>query len=208
VIVTISREYGSGGLSIAQGIAEALGYELMADDLPKTVAARMGTSADAASQATIEPSLSERILGNLEVGTAELQIPSFPRLPGDFDEALRREMEREIRDRAQRGDVVILGKSASYVLAGMPGLVRVFLTGKREWRIARVMDAFGQSREAAIADIERVDSARRKFAKERHKIAWGDARYYDLTLDASYFGIDGSVAIVTAAVLRAQSEIA
>ena len=205
MIVTISREYGSGGLAIAQGLAEALGYGVLADDLPKTVAARMGTSADAALQATTQPSLSERILGSLGAGTAELQTPDAPR-PGEFDASLRSEIERTLRERAAAGNVVILGRSAGHVLAGTPGLLRVFLCGDREWRIGRVMAAFEKTREVAIAEIERVDSARRKATKERHKAIWGDARFYDLTIDASRFDIDGSVAILIAAVRVAESQ--
>ncbi len=207
MIVTISREYGSGGLAVAQGLAEALGYALLADDVPRAVAARMGTSADAALQSTTEPSLSERILGSLGAGTAELQTPDAPR-PGDFDASLRSEIERTLRERAAEGDVVILGRNASHVLAGAPGLLRVFLTGSREWRTGRVMDAFGKTRETAIAEIDRVDSARRRAAKERFKVVWGDARFYDLTLDASFFEIDGTIALLVAAVRAAERHAA
>ncbi len=205
MIVTISREYGSGGLAVAEGLAEKLGYGIVADDLQHAVAAKMGTSADAAARATTEPSLPERILGSLGAGTAELQTPSSPRLPGEFDASLRREMEREIRERAANGDVVILGRSATHLLAGTPGLVRVFLTAARDWRVARVMEAFGQSREAASADIERVDAARKKYTKERHKANWGDARCYDVCVDASRFDIEGTIAIIYAAVRAAES---
>ncbi len=206
VIVTISREYGSGGLAVAQGLAEALGYGLVADDLPEAVAARMGTSADAALVATTQPSLSERILGSLGAGTAELQAAETPR-PGDFDASLRTEIERMIRERAASGNVVILGRSAGHFLAGTPGLLRVFLTGSREWRIARVMEAFEKTRDVAIAEIERVDSARRKTTKERYKAVFGDARYYDLTIDASFFDIEGTIALLIAAVRAAESNV-
>jgi cytidylate kinase len=207
VIVTISREYGAGGLAVAEGLAQRLGYDLVSDDLSRSVAAKMGTSAEVASQATTGPSLPERILGNLGAGTAELQTPAAPRLPGDFDESLRRELEREIRERGARGDVVILGRSAAHILAGTPGLVRVFLTAAREWRIAKVCEIFGQTRDEAIADIERVDSARRKFTKERHKAVWGDARYYDLTIDSSRFDIEGTIDVIALAVRVAEQHL-
>jgi cytidylate kinase len=204
VIVTISRAYGAGGLAVAEGLASALGYALLAEELTTTVAARMGTSPEAASQATAQPSLSERILGSLGAGTAELQAPDAPR-PGDFDEALRSEIERTIRERAAQGNVVILGRGAGYMLAGTPGLFRAFLTGAREWRIGRVMDAFGKSREESIADLDRIDATRRKTAKERFKVHWGDASFYDMTLDVSTFDIDGSVAVLLAAIRAAEA---
>lgn len=201
MIVTISREYGSAGLAIADGVASALGYELLTDDLPKSVAARLGTSADEVSQiASGEQSLPEKLLAGLGEGTAELMTPRTPRLPDDFDETVRREIERAIRERAERGDVVILGRNAGAILGSRPDLVRVYLTAAREWRLQRLCAAFGQDPATASADLDRVDAARRKFAKDRYKIAWSDARYYDLMVDVSRFGIDGAVALVVASV--------
>lgn len=199
MIVTISREYGAGGLAVAEGVARDLGFAL-ATDLQQTVATNMGTSPAVASQASIEPSLSERVLRSLGAGTAEITNPSVPGVAGEFDESLRREMERAIRELAHCGDHVILGRSAGLVLAGRSDLLRVFLTAGRAWRVARVVEAFGQSEQAAAADVDRVDSARRKFTKDRYKAAWGDARSYDLMVDTSRFGIAGTVDLIVAAV--------
>jgi cytidylate kinase len=201
VIVTISREYGAAGLAIADGVANALGYELLTDQLPRSVAARLGTSADEVEQiASSEQSLPEKLLAGLGEGTAELMTPRTPRLPDEFDETVRREIERTIRERAVAGDVVILGRNAGAVLGARPDLVRVYLTAAREWRLARLSSAFGQAPAAIAADIDRVDAARRKFAKDRYKISWGNGRYYDLVIDVSRFGIDGAVALIVAAV--------
>jgi cytidylate kinase len=205
VIVTISREYGAAGLAVADGVAHALGYELLLDDLPRTVAARLGTSAaEVAERAASEAPLVERILARLGAGTAEVISMNEPRLPGDFDESVRREIERTIRDRAAAGNVVILGRNAGAMLGPRPDLVRVFLTGEREWRLARIMESFGNSRAAALADLERIDAGRRKIARERYKVGWGEARFYDLLLDASRFGVDGSVELVVTAVRAAE----
>ncbi len=205
MIVTVSREYGAAGLAVADGVAHALGYELLLDDLPKTVAARLGTSpAEVAERAAADESLAERILGRLGAGTAEVISLSEPRLPGDFDESVRREIERTIRDRAVAGNVVILGRNAAALLGPRPDLVRVFLTGEREWRLSRIMESFGNTRAEALADLERIDAARRKTAKERYKAAWGDARFYDILLDASRFGVDGTIELVVAAVRVAE----
>lgn len=201
MIVTISREYGAAGLAVADGAAAALDYGLLTDDLPRTVAARLGTSADVvAARASQRQSLSERILGGLGAGTTESISPAATPLPGDFDESMRREIERTIRERAAGGDLVILGRNAGSVLAGRSDLVRVFLTGARPWRIARLVEAFGQTPAQAEDDLERVDAARRAFAKERYKTLWGDPRFYDLVVAVSRFGVTGASEIVVAAV--------
>lgn len=206
MIVTISRSYGAAGLAVADGTATALGYELLTDDLPKAVAARLGTSpAVVAERASLGRSLSERIISSLGAGTPETVSPAATPLPGDFDEAMRREIERTIRDRADVGDVVILGRNAGAVLAGRTDLVCVFLHGAKSWRVARLVAAFGQNPEDAANDIDRVDAARRSFAKERYKMTWGDPRHYDLVVDASRFGVHGTIATIVAAVRAAET---
>lgn len=201
MIVTISREYGAAGLAVADGAAAALDYGLLTDDLPRTVAARLGTSADVVAARTSQrQSLIERILGGLGAGTTESISPAATPLPDDFDESMRREIERTIRERAAEGNLVILGRNAGSVLAGRSDLVRVFLTGARPWRIARLVEAFGQTPAQAEDDLERVDAARRAFAKERYKTLWGDPRFYDLVVDVSRFGVTGAIEIVVAAV--------
>ncbi len=199
MIVTISREYGAAGLAVADGVAEALGYELLTDDLPRSVAARLGTSTDDVARATGAASLAERFLGGLEAGMPEIHSPAAAPMPDAFDETVRREIERTIRERAALGDVVILGRNAGSVLGRRPDALRVFLSGDRAWRVARLVEAFGGSAADAEADVDRVDAMRRKFAKERYKTIWGDARYYDLMLDASRFGVDATIALVVAA---------
>jgi len=204
VIVTISREYGAAGLAVADGVANALGYELLTADLLKRVAARLGTSPEeVAERASAELSLPERVLAGLGDGTPELVSAQSPPA-GEFDESVRREIERAIRERAEGGNVVILGRNAGAVLGARAGLLRVFLTAPLEWRVARIIASFGSSRAQVLADIERIDAGRRKVAKERYKVQWSDARSYDVALDVSRVGIAGAVDLVLAAVRAAE----
>ncbi|MGP6159915.1 MAG: AAA family ATPase [Vulcanimicrobiaceae bacterium] len=206
MIVTISREYGAAGLGVADGVAQALGYVLLTEQLPKAVAARLGTSAEEVSARAInEASFSERMLRGLGEGTAEVLSGAASRGADEFDESVRREIERAIRETAAGGNVVILGRNAGAVLGARPDLVRVFLTAERTWRIERIVEAFGIPRARAGAEIDRVDAKRRSFTRERYKIVWGDPHFYDLLLDTSRFGMEGAVEIVLAAVRAASA---
>jgi cytidylate kinase len=206
VIVTISREYGAAGLAVADGAAHALGYGLLTDDLPKTVAARLGTSADnVAAIASSDVSLGERLLAGFDMSTAQVVSSVVPPSTVDFDESVRREIENTIRERAAAGDLVILGRNAGAVLGRRPDLVRVFLTGDREWRAQRLVTSFGIARETAYAELDRVDAARRRITKERYRFTIGDARHYDVTFDVSRFGIEATVGLVVAAVRAAEA---
>jgi cytidylate kinase len=206
VIVTISREYGAAGLAVADGAAHALGYDLLTDDLPKAVAARMGTSPDnVAAIASSDRSFAERVLGGLETGTAEVVSSVAPILPTDYDDAVRSEIERTIRERAGAGNIVILGRNAGSVLGRRPDVLRVFLSASRDWRAARLVASFGLSRDAALADMDRIDAARRRITKERYRVVMGEARLYDIALDVSRFGIETTVDLLVAAVRAAES---
>jgi cytidylate kinase len=201
MIVTISREYGAGGLAIAGGIAKELGYELLTDQIPAEVAARLGTSsADVDERAESEAPLAERILVDMGAGTPQMVGPDAAPLLDPFDETVRREIERAIRERAARGDVVILGRVANAVLAGTAGLARAFVYADREWRVRRIVTAFGFDPAKASAEVDRTDVERRKFAAERYQITWGDRRFYDVIVDASRLGIPGAVATIVSAV--------
>ena len=208
MIVTISREYGAAGLAVADGVATALAYELFTDELPERVAAKLGTSAgEVAERASSEPSFAERLLAGMGESTPQVVSAQIPSLAGDFDESVRREIEAAIRERAARGNVVILGRNAGAVLGSRHDLIRTFLTADLEWRVARIVASFGGERPQVLADIERIDAGRRKIAKERYKIAWGDARTYDLTIDVSRLGIAGAVTLVTQAVRAVESAL-
>ena len=70
----------------------------------------------------------------------------------------------------------------------------------RAWRIERVVENFHRTPAQAADDIDRLDAARRRFGKDRYKIAWGEARSYDLVIDVSRFGIPAASGLIVAAV--------
>jgi CMP/dCMP kinase len=201
MVVTISREYGAGGLAIADCVAAALGYEMLAQQIPAAVAASLGTSSEEVDAvAGSPPPLGERFLTGMREGTADNVGPIAPVWTGDFDESVRRELERTMRERAARGNVVVLGLVGNAVLAGTPGLVRAFVYADRAWRIEHIAQTFGFSRAQATAEVDRLDVQRRRFSQERYKVAWGDRRFYDVIVDSSRLGIDGAAETIVCAV--------
>ncbi len=201
VIVTISREYGAAGLGVARALAARLGYGLLTDDLPRSVAERLGTSAEVvSSRAGSEPTLLERIVAKLREATPDTVVGGAAPGDADFDDAVVREIERTVRARADVGDVVILGRNAGAILRDRAGVVRVFLRADRTWRVERICAQFGIPAADALADAERVDASRKVFARDRYGVRWGDAREYDLVLDVGRLGIERAVDVVAAAV--------
>jgi cytidylate kinase len=198
MIVTISRTYGASALAIARSVADRLGYRLVDEELPVVAASRLGTSAEVVQTVADRPrGFGERVLDQLGGGVPEAaQPPAADPFPAE----LRQAIEAAVRDEAAGGNAVILGRMASAVLAGRPDLLRVFVYAPLAQRAAHVVESLGVGDAEARAEIGRIDEARRAYAREGYGVTWSDPRNYDLMLDSSRFGVEGSAGVVVAAV--------
>jgi cytidylate kinase len=198
VIITLSREYGAAGRAVTHGLAELLGYQVLDENLPVVVAARLGTSPEIVeSLETRQTSFGQRLLRSLSAPVPE----AFHPLEADHDllEATQREVERLIHEAADAGDVIVVGRLGNIVLKDRPNVLRVFLTAPLPWRIAHIAESLGCTEQVARSEVARVDRGRRNYARERYDFAWGDAHYYDVVVDVSRFGVDGAIAVIAAA---------
>jgi len=100
-----------------------------------------------------------------------------------------------IRRIAENGSCVIVGRAADYILRGHPDVVRVFIYAPEEYRIAKVMEVYGDTRAEAEKNIRRSDDARAAYYKSISGSDWGDRRHYDLMVDSS-IGAEASAKIV------------
>lgn len=167
------------------------------------IADRVGTTADVVeSVENRPPKFGERLLEAMTGALPELSQPAAWR-GEDIEAAIRREVERLIREAAQAGDVVILGRFGGGILGERPDVVRVFLHAPLAWRIAHVQASLGMNPAAARSEIARIDEARSAYAREQYRMAWHDPRSYDLTVDTSRYGIEGSADVIAAAVRAA-----
>jgi len=200
VIVTVSREYGAGGLGVSAAVADRLGYRLVSRELPVVVAARLGMPADVVETVSDRPRpFSERVLEQLGGGVPETAQPGDS---GEYDLVLetRRAIEVAVREIAAAGNAVINGRLAGAILGPRPDVLRVFAHAPLAWRIAHVAASLDCGDDEARAEIARIDEARRAYAKEAYQIVWDDRRNYDLMVQTSRFGVEGSAAAIVAAV--------
>ena len=86
---------------------------------------------------------------------------------------------------AENGSCVIVGRAADYVLREHEDVVKIFIHASREYRIARAMEVYGDSREEAEENIRRSDKARAAYYHHISGKRWGDAANYDLIVDSS-----------------------
>lgn len=166
-ILTISREYGSGGRDIGRMVAERLGYqyvdkERLFQDLEQA-GARWGQVAQEVDE--VCPTLWER---------HDWQYRGYVA-----------QMEALILAYAAADNAVIIGRGGSFLLHGVPFCLRVRLVAPLQERIERIMAREGLSREAAARLIPKVDGERACFVKANYGKDWDLDQVYDLTLNTS-----------------------
>jgi cytidylate kinase len=196
VLITISNRYGCGAIAIAQLAARRLGYEFVDEQLPVVVAKRLHTSPHAVELAEdAGKSMSERMLRALESGTPEIRLQT-----PTFDEEMLREVQEAVREFASHGNAVIVGRGANAILGRRPDILRVFMYAPRDWRMRHIMEGHAVDERTALAEIDRIDRARGEYMRAYYGVDWGDAQNYDLCIDTSTFGEEGSVDVIVQAV--------
>lgn len=196
MLITISNRYGCGAIAVAQRAAHRLGYEFVDDQLPVVVAKRLHTSPQAVELAEdVGKSMSERMLRALESGTPELRGQT-----ATFDEECLHEVQEAVREYASHGKAVIVGRGANAILGRRADVLRVFMYAPHDWRMRHVMEGSGVDERTALAEIDRVDRARRDYMRVYYNVDWGDPQNYDLCIDTSTFGEEGSADLIVCAV--------
>jgi cytidylate kinase len=202
MVITISNLYGTGAPRIARQVAETLAYRYVDRQLPVVVATRLRISPQQVEEnEDTGRSLSERLLTGLERGTPELAEMST--LPA-FDRELVDAVAEAVREFADAGDCVIVGRAGSVVLKDRPDVLRVFVHAPRAWRIERLSASSGSERSVVESEMDRVDRMRAAYLNDWYGAKFGDPGNYDVCIDSSAFE-ERNVAdlIVTAVQLRA-----
>ncbi|MDE2571259.1 MAG: cytidylate kinase-like family protein [bacterium] len=196
MIVAIARQFGAGTNRVAAAAAAGLGYELVADQLPETVAIRLDTSPEdirGSEQAVL--SFGERLLRSLQAATPEVGAALE-----SADDDVVREIQRLVREYAERGNCVIVGHGATAILRGRPDVVSVLVGAPIEWRAQRIADWWKVSPEVARAEIERVDRARLAYVTRHYGADASEPGRYALTVDTQALGFEAAAAAIVAAV--------
>lgn len=179
VIITIAREHGSSGKQVGKLVAEKLGIPFYYKEMTALAAQESGLDKEFISDINRN---SPDMLHDMYLSTKAVQHAV----------TAQNSMIRRI---AENGSCVIVGRAADYILRGHPDVVRVFIYAPEEYRIAKVMEVYGDTRAEAEKNIRRSDDARAAYYKSISGSDWGDRRHYDLMVDSS-IGAEASAKIV------------
>ena len=186
IIITIGREYGSGGRLIAQKLADALEIRYYDKELIQDVARQTGFSEHFIREAERRPTGS--FIYDLY---ASIQPTSIP------DQVFIAQT-KVIREAAERESCVIVGRCADYILRERTDCLKVFVHAPLPERIRRAKEVYHAEAPNMDSFVLRQDKIRASYYNYFTTGRWGDRREYDLCVN-SHMGIDGAVAVIQAA---------
>ena len=199
MIITIGRQYGSGGKEIGEKVAQRLGYAFYDKEILTMAAEESGFSAAAMEHYDEKPS------GSLIYSLYMSGAATSDSLP--LNQQLAFAQFNVIRKVAQGNNCVIVGRCADYILREKKNLVTVFLHAPMEHRVKRVME------EKAITDpalaektIKKADKSRAEYYNFFTHKKWGEAGSAMLSVDTSMLDTDGIAALIADAVTMIQRE--
>ena len=187
-VVTIAREYGSGGLQLARRLAADLGLPLY-DRQFITLAAQESGLTEAYIRAN-EQSIPSLWLKSILAHGVRPEDGLSP------DDALYIAESRVVERLAAQGPCVIVGRLADFVLRGRPNTVRVFCCADFASECRRCAEEYGVAAEAAPAEVRRVNRARIAHYEYYTGEKWGDPHRYDLTINTGIVGMEEAAALV------------
>ena len=186
VLITIGREKGSGGRDIGLGLAKDLNIPIFDRNMINIAAKKHGYD--------------EKALSSED---EKLTNPFFePYTQYGMDSALSEKLfimqSKIIKEEAEKGSAIFIGRCADDVLGDSPDLLNVFIYAPKADRIKRVASAGNISQEDAEKEVKKIDKQRRAYYQFYTDKKWGSTEGTDMLLNSSSLGIDGCVAAIEA----------
>lgn len=197
-VVAITAAAGIDGLTVARGVAERVGLELVHDQVPQRVAERLGVPLEDA--VALDGQAPSRLARAFQCAASGTMVPELLAGADELHEVERfgQATDDVLRDVARTGGVV-LGRAGPFVLADHPRLVRVRLTAPVERRVERTMVQRGLDRRSARRLLRRLDRREADYVRHRGDGDVDDPAHYDVCVDALSLEPDAVVALVAAA---------
>jgi len=196
-IVTVSRQYGSGGSDVAARIATDLGWRLLDNALIDSVAEKLGTTVEEVeAREERVPSLVQRLADAMALGSPEMLTPIAEASLPPSDEALLDVTRRVIAEAIASGPVVLVGRGAQSMLAERTDTLHVFCYAPKPALVARAMGRLNVGAAAAQKAVEETNRQREQFVRRNWNRSWSAHENYHLCVNTEWLGIEGAAALV------------
>ncbi len=195
IIITIAREYGSGGREIGEAVAKRLGIPIYDKELITEASTRGSLSKNVVSEA--DESATGSLLYTLAMGSNVLGTTMRFGYKMPLNDKLFILQSEVIREYAEEGSCVVIGRCADYVLRNEDNLLRIFITADIKHREVRVASRHPEIQASKVIDaINKTDKRRSSYYNFYTGNKWGGRDNYDLIVNSSTLGIDGAVDII------------
>ena len=196
-IITIGRQYGSGGREIGQKLAKAYDIPYYDKELLKVAAKESGLCEELFENFDERPTTS--FLYSLVMDPYALGYNA-----SSFDLQLNHKVFLAAFDAikaiADQGPCVIVGRCADYALSDYKNTLHVFVHGNTEDKLERITKVYGVPEDKAKDFMIKTDKQRASYYNYYTSKKWGDIKSYDLSVNTSHFGIDGAVLLIQKAI--------
>ena len=181
-IITISRQFGSGGHSIAKAVADRMGIAFYDNNLITEVAKQSGLSEEFIRENEEYASHSSSFLYQLAMSTAGTY--GYPSVYQKLYEA----QTKVIEEIANKESCVIVGRCADYILKNREDCLHVFIHADNEHRAKHILEKYGPTEKTTAQRIKDKDNKRRNYYRFHTDREWGVAANYHLSLDSGALG--------------------
>ena len=188
IIITIGRQFGSGGRHIGELVAKELGIPFYDEELITLAADKSNLCHEAAAEA--DERNANSLLYTLAMGSSAMLHTSHYQMP--INDKLFLAQSEIIRDIASKGGAVIVGRCADYVLRNHPRTFSVFIFADTEFRIKNVLSRGDVTNAEAESLISKTDRRRANYYNFYTGNRWGEMGNYDLAIDAGKLGESGT----------------
>ena len=184
-VITISREFGSGGRTIGKTVAEELGISCYDSELLQKIAEESGFHEGYIQEA-----------GEYAPGGFLASAFSRRSLAPSNADYLWKIQYRIITELAAKESCVIVGRCADYILKDKADCLRVFIHADMKFRAERIVKEYGEREESPEQRLKDKDRRRAAYHRFYTDMKWGHAQNYDITLNSGTLGIDSCVRII------------
>lgn len=192
-IITISREFGSGGRSVGKLVAEKLGYRFYDRELVNKVAERSGFSPEFIEESGEYASARSSLLFALATAS------QYSADGLSMHDRLYIEQTKIIEELAAEGDCVIVGRCADFILRDWKECLHVFIHADMDSRAKRIVERYGEGDRSAEKRLAEKDQKRKVYYKNYTGRNWGQAQNYDLCLNSGVLGVETCAELIVQA---------
>lgn len=195
-IITITRQFGSGGREIGKKLAEAYGIPFYDNEIISRAAKDTGFAEAAFERA--EDKASNSLLYSIAMGMNVFSSQDVGFSGLSLDDRIFLAQSKVIRNVAKEGPCVIVGRCADYILKNQENVVNLFIRATLDFRIKRAIEVEGIPKEKSAEMVMKKDKSRANYYKYHPGERWDNVLNYDFAIRSDLCGIDGTVACLKA----------